>query len=93
MTVCDFRNFAPDRRLSRDECLALADHHDLDALMPGKLLGQQATNDLRQCGGRQSERPIIVVREIVARNVPFRDLEVGAVSLEDAFLLIVGTTS
>jgi ABC-2 type transport system ATP-binding protein len=33
------------------------------------------------------------VRELVARNVPFRDIEVGAVSLEDAFLLIVGKTS
>jgi ABC-2 type transport system ATP-binding protein len=33
------------------------------------------------------------VRELVARNVPFRDLEVGPVSLEDAFLLIVAKTS
>src|SRR5258705_11659866 len=33
MTVCDLRNFAPGRRLSRDECLALADQHDLNALM------------------------------------------------------------
>ena len=33
MTACDPGTFAPDRRLSRDECLALADHHDLDALM------------------------------------------------------------
>jgi len=33
------------------------------------------------------------VRELVLRNVPFRDLEVGPVSLEDAFLLIVGKTS
>ena len=33
MTACDPENFAPDRRLSRDECLALADHTDLDVLM------------------------------------------------------------
>jgi len=33
------------------------------------------------------------VRQLVARNIPFRDLEVGPVSLEDAFMLIVGQAS
>ena len=33
MTACVSTNFAPDRRLSHEECLALAEHADLDALM------------------------------------------------------------
>ena len=33
MTARDSTSFAPDHRLSREECLALADHADLDALM------------------------------------------------------------
>ena len=33
MTSCASTSFAPDRRLSRDECLALTEHSDLDALM------------------------------------------------------------
>ena len=33
MTARDSTNFAPDHRLSREECLALAEHADLDALL------------------------------------------------------------
>jgi len=33
MTACTIRNFAPDRRLSREECFALTEYADLEALM------------------------------------------------------------